>query len=137
MKKWILCISSLLLIQSSLFADDAPPPADGGLWQTVIMIGVFVFFFYFILFRPEQNRRKASEALRAQIKKGDKVVAMGILGTVLRVQDNTVILKMFDGSKIEVLKAAISDVVPGNEADVKKDDKDEGPTSKKIELIDA
>lgn len=137
MKKWIPCFSLLLLVQSSLFADDVPPPPDGGLWQTLIMIGIFVLFFYFILFRPEQKRRKAAETQRAQIKKGDKVVAMGILGTVLRVQDSTIILKMYDGSKIEVLKAAVSDVIPGTEEDAKKADKEENSTSKKIESIDA
>ena len=40
---------------------------------------------------------------------------MGILGTVLRVQERTVILKMVDGAKIEMLTDAISEVFPGHE----------------------
>lgn len=137
MKKWIPCLSLMLFAQSSLFADDAPPPSDGGLWQTLIMIGIFVLFFYFILFRPEQKRRQAAELQRSQIKKGDKVIAMGIVGTVVRIQENSLILKMYDGSKIEVLKAAVSDVVPGSDEDAKKAEKEDNSPSKKIESIDA
>ena len=62
---------------------------------------------------------------RNTIKKGDKVVAVGIVGTVVKVQPDTLILKMYDGSKIEVLKAAINDVVPGTEEDAKKADRDD------------
>jgi preprotein translocase subunit YajC len=55
------------------------------------------------------------EKTRNSLKKGDRVTAMGIIGSVVRIQDTSVILKMVDGSKIEVLKAAISDVQPGTE----------------------
>lgn len=121
-------------MQQPLFsAEEIPPAPDGGMWQTLIMIGIFVIFFYFILYRPEQKRREAADQLRSQLKKGDRVVAMGIIGTVLRVLDNSVILKMYDGSKIEVLKAAISDVSPGLEEDAKKAEKDDKALSKKID----
>lgn len=84
--------------------------------QTLVMIGVALLFFYFILWRPEQKRRKLMDQQRSAMKSGDKVTAMGIVGTVFKVQDTTVILKMVDGSKIEVLKAAITDVQPSSEA---------------------
>ncbi len=101
----------LFLFPLSLFAqDDAPPGAEQGLWQTVIMIGVAFAFFYLILWRPEQKRRKALEEQRSSLKKGDKVVAMGIIGTVDKLQDDTVILKMCDGAKVEFLTGAITDV---------------------------
>ena len=95
--------------KSLILADAAQNPA-GGLTQTLIMIGVALVFFYFILWRPEQKRRKAGEQMRSALKKGDRVTAMGIIGKVDKIQDNTVILQMVDGAKIEVLKAAISDV---------------------------
>ena len=118
-----------LLLPFTLLAQDnngeALPPRDQGLWQTLIMVAVAMLFFYFILWRPEQKRRKTQEQQRNTLKKGDRVTAVGIVGTVLRVQENTVILKMYDGSKIEVLKAAISDVIPGSEEDLKKAEKEE------------
>jgi len=97
----------------NLLADAAPAARQQNMWQMLIMIGVLVFFFYFILFRPEQKRRKALEAVRNGMKKGDKVVAMGIVGTIQRVEKDTVIVRMVDGAKIEFLKAAITEVTPG------------------------
>jgi preprotein translocase subunit YajC len=120
MKKWIsgLALFASLFSSQLLLAEEALPPSrDGSIWQTVVMIGIAMLFFYFILWRPEQKRRKALEDQRSALKKGDRVTAMGILGSVVRVQDQTVILKMYDGSKIEVLKGAITDVAPGSEAE--------------------
>jgi preprotein translocase subunit YajC len=98
------------------------PPSDQSFWSTISMIIIAIIFFYFILFRPEQKRRKAMDTQRSALKKGDRVTAMGIIGTVSRVQDQTVILRMYDGAKIEFLKAAITDVIPGTDEDAKKAD---------------
>lgn len=119
-------LSSLLCSGAALFAQDgAEAPTTGhqggSLMQTVIMIVIALVFFYFILWRPEQKRRKEMDKKRSGLKKGDRVTAMGIIGTVVKIQDTSIILKMVDGStKIEVLKAAITDVVPGTEEDAKK-----------------
>ena len=113
MKKFVL---PLVLATGSLLADDVAAPArESNLFQTLMLLGFGVVFFYFLLWRPEQKRRKAMEKQRNSLKKGDRVTAMGIIGSVVRIQDNSVILKMVDGSKIEVLKMAISDVQPGTE----------------------
>ncbi len=94
---------------ATLLADEGAS-AQGGLTQTFLMIGIALVFFYFILWRPEQKRRKVAEQMRSSLKKGDKVTAMGIIGKVDRITEQTVILKMIDGAKIEILKAAITDV---------------------------
>ena len=86
--------------------------------QTFVMIGVALVFFYFILWRPEQKRRKAAEAMRSAMKKGDKVTAMAIIGTVDKINEHTIVMKMIDGAKIEVLKAAITEVHAANETAV-------------------
>lgn len=129
MKKLIyffLCVQ-MACFQIGLFADGetAPPTRDQGFTQTLVMIAIALVFFYFILWRPEQKRRKEMDLQRSAMKKGDKVTAMGIVGTVVRIQDHTVILRMVDGSKIEFLKAAISEVHPGTEDDAKKAEKED------------
>lgn len=108
-----------IFISGTILAQEGEPmPPDQSFWQTLVMIGIAFLFFYVILWRPEQKRRKALEDQRGALKKGDRVVAMGILGTIVRVGDQTVIVKMYDGAKIEFYKAAISDVLP--EEDSKK-----------------
>ena len=115
-------IASFLFVLPSLaFAQEAAPSARNGMFSTIMMIGLAIVFFYFILWRPEQKRRKTAEKMRSSLKKGDRVTAMGIIGTVSRIQEQSVILKMVDGAKIEVLKAAITDVQPGTEESDKSD----------------
>ena len=111
MKKSLL----FLLPAAAVFAEEGTPSSQGSMMQTFIMIGIALVFFYFILWRPEQKRRKAAEQMRGSLKKGDKVTAMGIVGKIDKIQEQTVILRMVDGAKIEILKAAITDVQPGTE----------------------
>lgn len=98
-------MNSILLAQESMLNSQG-----GGLVQTMIMIGIAIVSFYFILYRPQQKQRAQADALRESLKKGDKVTAMAIVGTVDKINKDTVVLKMIDGSKIEMLKAAITDV---------------------------
>ncbi len=93
-----------------LMAEEADGGRSGSLYQTLIMIGIAILFFYFILWRPEQKRRKAMEQKRSSMKKGDRVTAMGIVGTIDSIKEKTVLVKMVDGSKIEFIKGAISEV---------------------------
>jgi preprotein translocase subunit YajC len=105
-----------ILSQASLFADDAAAPArEQNFMQTIIMIALALVFFYFILWRPEQKRRKAMEKQRSEMKKGDRIIAMGIVGTLDKIEEKTVILKMVDGAKVEVLKGAITEVQSSTE----------------------
>lgn len=127
----LICLQAMLFSSPLLANEDDVMAPEQNFMQTVMMISIALIFFYFILWRPEQKRRKEMEAIRSSLKKGDKVTAVGIVGTVLRVQDQTVILKMYDGSKIEVLKAAISDVVPGTEEDAKKAEKEDSKGASK------
>ncbi len=109
---------------SLLFAEEGEAVAtntQGGFMQTLVMIGVALVFFYFILYRPEQKRRKKALEMRNSLKKGDRVTAMGIIGTVFSVKETTVVLKMVDGAKVEFLKAAITDVQPATEEKSEKE----------------
>lgn len=110
-KLWTL---PLFLTSAAAFAETeaAKPAREQNMWQTFIVLGVAIVFFYFILWRPEQKRRKAMAAKRGSLKMGDRVTAMGIIGTVVKMTDDTVILQMYEGGKIEVLKAAVTDVNP-------------------------
>ena len=94
--------------------------AEGNLTQTLVMIGVSMLFIYFILWRPEQKRRKKMEKMRSEMKKGDRVTAMGIIGEIHEIKEKSILLKMVDGSKIEVIKAAINEVEATPEVVVEK-----------------
>ena len=122
---FLVAVQAFSLNALSADVTGGAPPPEQGFQQTLVMIGIALLFFYLILWRPEQKRRKAMELQRDSLKKGDRIVAMGIVGTVVRIQENTLILRMVDGSKIEVLKAAINEVIPGTDEDAKREEKDE------------
>jgi len=102
-------ILTFIFLSSLLFAEEAPVRKTGYI-NSLIMILLAVVFFYFILWRPEQKRRKAAQAQRESLKVGDKVTAMGIIGIVDKVEKDTIVLRTLDNSKIEILKAAVTEV---------------------------
>jgi len=106
-----------------LEAAEAPAvqPQGGGFIQMIVMIVAFLALFWLIIFRPEQKRRKEEEAKRGALKKGDHVTTVaGIVGVCVKVNADTVVVRMIDGNKIEFLKAAISDVKPATEEESRK-----------------
>lgn len=111
----LLCTAMMFSPAMLLAEGEGGAPPQQGLLQTAVMIGIAILFFYVILWRPEQKRRKALEEQRNKLKKGDRVTAMGIIGTVDKVDKDSVILKMVDGSKIEMLAAAITEVTAPKE----------------------
>jgi preprotein translocase subunit YajC len=96
--------------------------ADANISQTFILVGLSALFFYFILWRPDKKRRMKMKYLRDHLKKGDIVIAMGIRATVDEINDRTVILKQYDGSKIEMLRAAITEIESSIDIDSIKSD---------------
>ncbi len=114
MKKCLYFLSFFFAATCGLAADEqAPAAVDQGMTQTLVMVAIAIAFFYFILWRPEQKRRKALENQRSSMKKGDRVICMGVVGTISKIKDDTIVVRT-GGSEIEFLKAAISDVQPGN-----------------------
>jgi preprotein translocase subunit YajC len=102
---------SLFLAQAT--AAGAPPNFLVQL-APLFFIGII---FYFLLIRPQQKQKKAHQALLAAVKTGDKVVtSCGIHGIVANVKEQTVLLKVADNVKIEIDKAAITNIEKENDS---------------------
>jgi preprotein translocase subunit YajC len=82
----------------------------------MMMIGVFVII-YFIALRPQQKERKKMDALRKNLKKGDRVMTQGgILAKVQQVKGSEIVLDLDGSSRMTVIQAAITTVFPEGEA---------------------
>ncbi len=82
-----------------------------GQYGTIIYLVVLVGIFYFLIIRPQQQRQKQAQATINSLEPNVNVTTYaGILGTVVKVKDTTVILKIAENVKIEVLKSAIAQV---------------------------
>jgi preprotein translocase subunit YajC len=90
----------------------AQPPANAELFNIALLIGLFVFF-YFIAIRPQRKRQKEHAEMLSALAKGDEVVTVsGILGKVIRIEDDFVVLQVTDNVELKFQRAAISAVVP-------------------------
>ena len=86
----------------------SPGAAGGGFTALMPLILIFVIF-YFLLIRPQQKKQREHRQMLDRLSKGDKVVTSGgIHGTIDKIKENTVILKIADNVKIVVTKSAIS-----------------------------
>ncbi len=94
----------------------APPPnggsGGGSLVSTIIMFGAIFLIFYFMIIRPQQKRTKEREKLLSNIQKGDKVITSGGLhGTIVHLEEKTVLLQVTDNVKLKYERAAITTIV--------------------------
>jgi preprotein translocase subunit YajC len=88
------------------------PPANAELFNIALLVGLFVFF-YFIAIRPQRKRQKEHAEMLTALAKGDEVVtASGILGKVMRIEDDFVVLQVADNMELKFQRAAVSAVVP-------------------------
>ena len=89
---------------------------SGGAAQLVQFAPIVLIFivFYFLFFRPQQQKQKETKAMLAALRRGDRVVtAGGILATVNRVKDGTdeVEVDIAPNVRVIVLRDTISSVV--------------------------
>ncbi|MFZ5631371.1 MAG: preprotein translocase subunit YajC [Bacillota bacterium] len=94
-------------------------------YGTILYILVLFGLLYFLMIRPQQQRQKKHQEMIRGIKVNDKVVtAGGILGTVVKLKEDTLVLRVADGVRIEVLRTAIGQVresAPEEEEEEKKE----------------
>ncbi len=81
----------------------------GGPLSMMVMFALIFGVFYFLVIMPAKKQQKKKEAMIGALKKGDKVVTSGgIFGTIATVEDNTLLLKISENTKIRITKSAIS-----------------------------
>jgi len=91
-------------------------------YGTIIYIVALFALLYFLMIRPQQQRQKKHQEMLKGIKVNDKVVtAGGIYGTVVKVKEDTLILKVADNVRLEVLKSAIGQVRESSPDDEEKE----------------
>ena len=85
--------------------------AGGNPIMTFLPFAAIIGIFYFLIIRPQNKKRKETEKMLGALKKGDRVVTIGgIHGTVQSVKETTVIIKVDDNVKLEILRSAVSNV---------------------------
>lgn len=90
------------------------PAAAGG--QSPLFMPVMMFLMiglvFFVSIRQQRKRDRERREMIESLKSGDRVIfSGGILGSVVNVKEKTVIVKVADSTKLEVLRSAVGHVV--------------------------
>lgn len=90
-----------------IFATEPAAGGSGGL----VTIGYIVFIvamFYLLLIRPQKKQKKERAAMMDALAVGDEIfTAGGILGTITRIKEHTVWVRISEKCEIELLKTSI------------------------------
>jgi len=87
----------------------AAPPG----WLQFLPIVGMVVIFWFLIIRPQMRQQKAHREKVASVKKGDQVItAGGLLGKVIKVDDQYAEIEIAQGVRVKAVKATIGDIVP-------------------------
>ncbi|MCC2666391.1 MAG: hypothetical protein K0R24_1816 [Gammaproteobacteria bacterium] len=106
-------IINLLVTPAYADATIAPAPANGGGISLLVMTGVFIFFMYFVIWRPQSKRAKEQRNLISSLAKGDEVITVaGIVGKIAKISDQYIVLAVTDTVEITLQKNSIANVLP-------------------------
>ncbi len=88
----------------------APRQGANGTFVFILNMAAVVLIFYFLLIRPQRKEQARQKEMIAAIGKGDEIVTSGgIVGTVIRAEEDRLIIKTGGGeTKISVERSRVS-----------------------------
>ena len=102
---------------TSAMAQDTTTPAAPAMGATDLLIQfapilLLVVIFWLLIFRPQQKRMKAQQAMLSTITRGDTVVTSGgLIGKVTKVTDEEQIeVEVAEGVRVRQMKSMIAEV---------------------------
>ena len=82
----------------------------------ILPMFAIIIVMYLLMILPQQRKQKEHRKMLDNIQKGDKVItAGGLVGSIagIKEKENTVLLKVSDTTKIEILRSSIAQIVKG------------------------
>jgi preprotein translocase subunit YajC len=96
----------------------AQAPSGQGSGSMMVQLAFFAAIFaifYFLLIRPQQKTKRERERMLSAVKPGDRVVmSSGLHGTVVKLSEHGVTLKVADQVRLEFDRTAIGRIVPAS-----------------------
>jgi preprotein translocase subunit YajC len=104
------------MIDYAYAAAQSPSGQGGGsaMIQLAFFAAIFAIF-YFLLIRPQQKQKRERETMLSAVRPGDRVVmSSGLHGTVVKLSETAVTLKVADQVRLEFDRSAIGRIVPAS-----------------------
>lgn len=85
--------------------------SGSGITSTLVMFALIFLIFYFMIIRPQQKRQKERQKMLDAVKKGDKIITGGgVHGTIVGIEEKTVLVQIADNVKVKVERSSITAV---------------------------
>jgi preprotein translocase subunit YajC len=98
--------SLLALIAQAGGAAAQPQTSPLGMFLPLILIGAIM---YFLIFLPQKRRQKAHELMLKALVPGDRVVTTGgIVGTVIKADDDSLRLRVAPSVEVTVMRGYVA-----------------------------
>ncbi len=86
-------------------------PQQNMLTFVVFQVIPILLIFYFLIIRPQRQQQKKTKDMQDSLKKNDEIItSSGIHGTVVIVKDKTVVIRVDEGTRLEILREHISTI---------------------------
>ena len=87
-------------------------------YSFLIILVVIFGLMYFVMIRPQRNRQRQAQQTQQQVGNGTRVrTTAGIYGTIVDGDDQNVLVEIAPGVQIKMMRRAIMNAVPDDEAD--------------------
>ncbi|MBQ6974979.1 MAG: preprotein translocase subunit YajC [Selenomonadaceae bacterium] len=91
-------------------------------WAPILFM---ILIFYFLLYRPQQQAKKAREEMLGSLKVGTKIItAGGIYGVITKLDTEILKVQIADKVEIEITRGAVGNIAPEKNPKVDDDDDD-------------
>lgn len=89
---------------------------------TLLPFIVIIIAFWFLLIRPQQKRARQAREMQSSLAPGDRVMlTSGFFGEVTEIDDEGVSVDIADGVVVKVVRNAVGQVLPREDADEQSD----------------
>ncbi|WP_066634937.1 preprotein translocase subunit YajC [Desulfolucanica intricata] len=93
---------------------------NGQVASLLYILALFALM-YFLLIRPQQKRQKQHQQMIKNLSVNDSIVtAGGIYGKIVKIKDDSLIVRVADNVRIEILKTAVGQVLKSNSNEQKE-----------------
>ena len=106
------------MINEMIIVANAAPAVspEASPFQFPIMMLILFAIMYFLMIRPQKRREKERKEMLDNVQSGSRVLlTSGIIGQVTNVKENTVVIRIAENTKVEAVRAAISQILEKDE----------------------
>ncbi len=93
----------------------AQAAATGGMEGSLIGMAPIILMFallYFLMIRPQMKKAKEQKTMIDSLSKGDEVIAMGMIGKIVKISDGYISLEVSAGNVIYMQRQAVTTLLP-------------------------